>query len=66
VVIPEDASLQDVKIRAQEIEMTLKDFYSQAAKQSEGLMADLSRLFKKIADNREECLSAFLAGEKSE
>jgi hypothetical protein len=64
--MPEDASLQAVKKRALEIEKTLKDFYSQAAKQSEGLMADLSRLFKKIAHKREERLEAFLSGEKSE
>lgn len=64
--MPEDASLQDVKKRAQEIELTLKDFYSQAAKQSEGLMTDLSRLFKKIAYKRENRLTAFLSGEKNE
>jgi uncharacterized protein YpbB len=64
--MPEDASLQDVKYRALAIEMTLKDFYSQAAQQSEDLMADLPRLFKKIANKREERLAAFLTGEKSE
>jgi hypothetical protein len=50
--LPEDASLQDVKKRAEEIETTLKDFYSEAAHQSEGLMADLPRLFKKIVNKR--------------
>ena len=54
--LPEGASLQDVKRRIKEIETTLRDFYSEAALRSEGLMADLSRLFRKIVKRREDRL----------
>ena len=54
--LPEDAGLHDVKSRAGEIETTLKVFYFEAAKQSEGLMADLPRLFRKIEKRREDRL----------
>ena len=50
--LQEGASLQDVKKKAEEIETKLTGFYSDAAQQSEGLMADLPRLFKKIAKKR--------------
>jgi len=56
--LPESASIQDVKKRADEIETTLKDFYFEAARQSDGLMADLPRLFRKIAKKREDRLVA--------
>jgi len=56
--LPEGASLTDVMERARKIETMLSNFYSEAARQSEGLMADLPRLFKKIADKREERLNA--------
>jgi hypothetical protein len=54
--LPDDASLQDVKKKAAVIETTLTNFYSAAAQQSEGLMADLPRLFAKIAQKREDRL----------
>ncbi|MFC2170182.1 hypothetical protein ACFLRM_06450 [Acidobacteriota bacterium] len=54
-----DGSLQEVKKKAKEIETGLKDFYFKAAQQSEGLMADLPGLFKKIAKKREERLKSF-------
>jgi hypothetical protein len=57
--LPKDVSLHEVKKKAEEIEVGLKDFYSQAARQSEGLMADLPRLFRKIAKIREERLKSF-------
>jgi len=40
--------------RAFEIESTIKRFYLEAARLSDGLMADIPRLFKKIAKEREE------------
>ncbi len=55
--LSEDAGIQDVKKKAEDIEATLKDFYSGAAQQSEGLMADLPRLFRKIAKKREDRLT---------
>jgi hypothetical protein len=55
--LPERASLQDVKKKAEEMETKLAGFYSDAARQSEGLMADLPRLFKKIAKKRESRLN---------
>jgi hypothetical protein len=56
MALPDGASLRDVKIRAEEVETRLLSFYSDAAQQSEGLMADLPRLFKKIAKRREDRL----------
>ncbi len=56
MTLPEDTSLQNVKKRAGEIEETIKGFYAQAARLSEGLMADIPRLFRKIAKEREERL----------
>jgi len=55
--LPEGANLQDVKKMAMEIEATLTNFYFEAAQQSEGLMADLPRLFKHIANKREDRLT---------
>ena len=44
--------------RAQEIEETIKNFYLTAAQLSEGLMADIPRLFRKIAQTRQQrCLT---------
>lgn len=56
MTLPEDTGLQNVKKRAREIEETIKDFYAQAARLSEGLMADIPRLFRKIVKEREERL----------
>lgn len=53
-ILPENANLNTAKKRAQEIEDTIKDFYLKAAQLSEGLMADIPRLFIKIAKKREE------------
>lgn len=54
VTLPEKASLYEAKKRSKEIEDTIKSFYLKAAQLSEGLMADIPRLFKKIAKKREE------------
>lgn len=59
IALPAGASLEDVKKRAEQIETQLTGFYSDAAQQSEGLMADLPRLFQKIAKKREGRLSVF-------
>ncbi|MFZ0448877.1 MAG: hypothetical protein WAL98_06510 [Desulfatiglandaceae bacterium] len=50
--VPEDAPKTGK--RAHEIEEKIKAFYLKAAELSEGLMADIPRLFKKIAKKREE------------
>jgi len=49
--VPEDTS--KVAERAYEIEAKIKAFYLRAAELSEGLMADIPRLFRKIAKKRE-------------
>ena len=54
ITLPEKASLYEAKKRSKEIEDTIKSFYLKAAQLSEGLMADIPRLFKKIAKKREE------------
>jgi len=54
--LPEDTNLQNVKKKAGEIEETIKNFYAQAARLSECLMADIPRLFRKIAKEREKRL----------
>jgi hypothetical protein len=56
--LPEGAGQSEVAGRALEIEETIRRFYLEAARLSDCLMADIPRLFKKIAKKREErCLS---------
>jgi hypothetical protein len=50
--VPNDA--HKTMKRAHEIEAKIKAFYLKAAELSEGLMADIPRLFKKIAKKRED------------
>jgi len=50
--VPGDIS--KVAERAREIEAKIKAFYLRAAELSEGLMADIPRLFKKIAKKKED------------
>jgi hypothetical protein len=56
-VLREKATLLEVRRRALEIEHTIIDFYLKAAEVSTGLMADIPRAFRKIAETRKErCL----------
>jgi hypothetical protein len=58
VALPENATLPEVLRRALEIEHTIIDFYLKAAEVSTGLMADIPRAFRKIAETRKErCLA---------
>jgi len=52
--LPEDADSSEAGKKAREIEETIKNFYLKAAQLSDGLMADIPRLFRKIAKKREE------------
>ncbi|UCF83536.1 MAG: hypothetical protein JSV50_20605 [Desulfobacteraceae bacterium] len=53
-LLSENANISEETNKAHEIEETIKGFYLKAAQLSEGLMADIPRLFKKIAMKREE------------
>lgn len=58
VALPENATLPEVLRRALEIEHTIIDFYLKAAEVSTGLMADIPRAFRKVAETRKErCLA---------
>jgi hypothetical protein len=48
-----DAEPSDVAKQSQDMEEKIKGFYLRAAELSEGLMADIPRLFRKIAKKRE-------------
>lgn len=52
--LPDDADLSQVKGKASEIEAAIMAFYQKAAELSDTLMADIPRLFKKIAKKRQE------------
>jgi hypothetical protein len=52
--LPEKVDSSEAVKKAREIEETIKDFYLKAAQLSDGLMADIPRLFRKIAKKREE------------
>ena len=52
--LPEDVDSSEAVKKACEIEETIKNFYLKAAQLSEGHMADIPRLFRKIAKKREE------------
>ena len=54
LTMPEHADSSQAKERALETEETIKSFYLRAAELSDSLMADIPRLFKKIAKKREE------------
>ena len=60
--LQEKADSSEAVKKAREIEETIRNFYLTAAQLSDGLMADIPRLFKKIAkkrDGRCESLEAF-------
>jgi hypothetical protein len=52
--LSEDVDSSEAGKKAREIEETIKDFYLKAAQLSDGHMADIPRLFRKIAKKREE------------
>ena len=52
--LPENVDSSEAGKKAREIEETIKNFYLKAAQLSDGLMADIPRLFRKIAKKREE------------
>jgi hypothetical protein len=54
LTLPGDADVPQIKNRAIETEKTIMSFYLEAAQLSESLMADIPRLFKKIAKKRQE------------
>ena len=54
LTLPEHVDSSKVKEKALETEETIKRFYLRAAELSDSLMADIPRLFKKIAKKREE------------
>ena len=58
IQLPEEADLFEATKKAREIEDKIRNFYLKAAQLSDGLMADIPRLFRKIAKKREDrCLS---------
>ena len=52
--LPEKVDSSEAVKKAREIEETIKNFYLKAAQLSDGLMADIPRLFRKIVKKREE------------
>ena len=57
--LAENADSSEAAKKAREIEETIKNFYLKAAQLSDGLMADIPRLFRKIAKKREERCQSF-------
>jgi len=57
--LPENVDSSEAGKKAREIEETIKNFYLKAAQLSDGLMADIPRLFRKIANKREERCQSF-------
>ena len=53
-LLTESADISEATKKAREIEETFKNFYLKAAQLSDGLMADIPRLFRKIAKTREQ------------
>jgi len=51
--LPQDADSSTIKKKAEEIERKIKEFYLKAAELSEGLLADIPRVLRKIAKKRE-------------
>ena len=57
-LLSESADKGEPTKKAHEIEEAIKNFYLKAAQLSEGLMADIPRLFRKIANTRQQrCLT---------
>lgn len=54
--LPVDIDLTEAKKGAHILEETIKNFYLKASQLSEGLMADIPKLFEKIVKKREERL----------
>lgn len=52
--LPDGADATALKAKVRSLEETIKRFYEEAARLSEGLMADIPRLFKRIVKKREE------------
>lgn len=59
--IPAGAKYADILDRAVEIEERIIKFYSDAAEQSESLMADVPRVFKMVASKRSDRTTKLLA-----
>ncbi len=57
--LPENADSSEAAKKARDIEETIMNFYLKAAQLSDGLMADIPRLFRKIAMKREERCQSF-------
>jgi len=57
--LPENADSSEAAKKARDIEETIMNFYLKAAQLSDGLMADIPRLFRKIAKKREERCQSF-------
>ena len=53
-LLSESADKGEPTKKAHEIEEAIKNFYLKAAQLSEGLMADIPRLFRKIANTRQQ------------
>ena len=51
--LPQDGDSSVTKEKAEEIERKIKEFYLKAAELSEGLLADIPRVLRKIAKKRE-------------
>ena len=60
-LVSESADISEARKRAHEIEEAIKNFYLKAAQLSEGLMADIPRLFRKIAKTRQQRCQALEA-----
>ena len=54
--LEEGADVSATRQKALRLEETIRDFYMRSAQSCEGLMADIPRLFKKIAKKREDRL----------
>ncbi len=55
--IPQEADSSWAKAKAAEIEQKIKEFYLRAAELSEGLLADIPRVLRKIAKKRDQRLN---------
>ena len=65
VVLPENATPLEVLRMTLEIEQTIINFFLKAAEVSTGLMADIPRVFRKIAEaRRERCLALEALGKR--
>jgi hypothetical protein len=53
-LLSESADISEATKKAHKIEGAIKNFYLKAAQLSEGLMADIPRLFRKIAKTRKQ------------